>query len=1519
MGIRLARRNPGSRSGDPRLDHVAADARVREVAAAFLRAVRSSAPDQGALALAFLQGSPSAVENLLTAAPYELRLNQELVQALLPVYMAKRGGTSVPIAKMVAGPVSDAEAVSAARLEIGLLITQIQPEQLDAVRGYIVAAIQEGIPPARAARNVAALVGLTWQAIGRVVRYEKMLNAEGVEPETAARLVQAMTDRLLQQRGLLIARTETIAAETLGQQARWREAVNLGYLDPTTDGQEWLARLDRRTCALCRHLDHSVVPFGEPFPGGYLGPPAHPACRCSLGLGELPRQSFSLPVVIAKYYDVRNDIGEWSRTGGASGEEAAEQETSQLQQPNVADGVPNYALADLRDDVLAWLGEKGPVDPDDAQKIVDGITAYLAPAHGLRFDAATRTLYPLDEGATGAGIAYEVEPHGVPEGPMAAFDKASAEADTSEVSDLHHPGAASQTALARSLSASKLGMHYNVGTGKLQMLPPDHPLEKSPDFAKHVARIDTGQALAMGVNADTQSLYDKAKGHIGVYGPTRRKLQMQIVRDLVDGNPDVKAERKALIVGGLAGSGKSTWLENGAKSLGIEAKHYVRIDPDIVRERMAAKGMVPDYRPFGLAEPSEAGTLTHAEASHIADLAARHALAQGKNVIWDHSLRNKGALEEHLQMAEKAKGGPYETTLAYLEASKQLAAERSAKRYMDGGRYLPPHHILDVPMQHGLTENRNNYEAVKQHVDHAVLVQDGKIGELLHREPLVTIPSPAAVPHEDEKAGGTNWDKQALKDHILAQHPGMKIESLHLHNLGWHAAAHHFAGVGWTPAVHHGHADEPEPAPEAMPVKVPTVLPSDKLLGLIAEHQAEPKPPPGPSKPQNFADALVAGLPPAVQASASEYLHLKAEHYKHGSISGEELKMLLEDLLTTEAKAHHITLAEWESATAALHAASEPAVSNFEPVPDELGRVAPKAAVAGEGDTLPEGIGVGDYTATKTRVPLFPYAYHAVKDFGGSGPGYAATKWLQGLLGESKLPAVAKPAMSDYLGSGYDEMNNSIAAGKPTQRARTVQEGLSHSPLPESVRVYRGTSARWDLPEGTAFTFDRIVSTSASAKFAISWGGGHVTWVIDLPKGLGAFWGGYNSSEGEVTLPYNLKFEVLRTASVRQPNSGKMVRFVHLRPLHPDGTPMTPESLARTPGAGVPGKTEGHVAAGEAAAPALPAEGTGQAPAADPADLLPSVVGRVYPAQLKAATSKWAAKQIGAQQYASELKGLLQDAHASDAWDEPSESFDDSLLALKQWADAQKEASGAAKPAPPPKPAEAPAAKDPADLLPAAVDWTYHSQLEQAKAQWAAKQIGDQEYAEKLSHLLQNAYVSNDWDERSGSLDDLMAPLKQWAAAHEESPAATPKPAPPPAAPPPAAPSQGLSPAAQLASKLGMKQLINVFAVSDTKHPDEGSVLSFYRTAKAAAQAAAELGPGWQVYARDLKVADVVNLWAEHGGWGAVKATKSPFGTPLTAEELKLAAEGKIDPEAKPGTAAYKLWQAVLNGEVGIG
>jgi hypothetical protein len=78
-----------------------------------------------------------------------------------------------------------------------------------------------------------------------------------------------------------IAHTEVMAAANQGQMQAWDQAVKDGWLDGD-EKMVWIVTPDDKLCEICEEFEDMQVPLGEQFPEG--GPPAHPNCRCTIGL-----------------------------------------------------------------------------------------------------------------------------------------------------------------------------------------------------------------------------------------------------------------------------------------------------------------------------------------------------------------------------------------------------------------------------------------------------------------------------------------------------------------------------------------------------------------------------------------------------------------------------------------------------------------------------------------------------------------------------------------------------------------------------------------------------------------------------------------------------------------------------------------------------------------------------------------------------------------------------------------------------------------------------------------------------------------------------------------------------------------------------------------------------------------------------------------------------------------------------------------------------------------------------------
>lgn len=203
------------------------------------------------------------------------------------------------------------EAVRWAESFAAELVVTITEETRQTIRVLVARAFSEGIPPRQLARLIlqSTTLGLTPRSAnavlnlreamarateGQVVRYGTSTTTApkgGFDDERIARTTERYAQRLLGQRALTIARTETIRAARQGQQAIWGRGLVEGWVGRGSL-QRWSAAPDERTCPICQALDGQEVGMLASFVtinGAVLdGPPAHPNCRCSLVLVPEP-------------------------------------------------------------------------------------------------------------------------------------------------------------------------------------------------------------------------------------------------------------------------------------------------------------------------------------------------------------------------------------------------------------------------------------------------------------------------------------------------------------------------------------------------------------------------------------------------------------------------------------------------------------------------------------------------------------------------------------------------------------------------------------------------------------------------------------------------------------------------------------------------------------------------------------------------------------------------------------------------------------------------------------------------------------------------------------------------------------------------------------------------------------------------------------------------------------------------------------------------------------------------------
>lgn len=168
------------------------------------------------------------------------------------------------------------------------LIVQITDDTREAVKGILDRAIRDGRPPKEIRTVIGDSVGLFDRWANAVSNRRKKLTADGLSPGEVDKQTKKYADKLKRRRGENIARTEIVNASNQGTMDSWSIAQDNQWI-PTTTHKRWISAFgSARTCQYCGALHGVEVPVNDAFPDVGLGrtqrPPAHPSCRCTMGL-----------------------------------------------------------------------------------------------------------------------------------------------------------------------------------------------------------------------------------------------------------------------------------------------------------------------------------------------------------------------------------------------------------------------------------------------------------------------------------------------------------------------------------------------------------------------------------------------------------------------------------------------------------------------------------------------------------------------------------------------------------------------------------------------------------------------------------------------------------------------------------------------------------------------------------------------------------------------------------------------------------------------------------------------------------------------------------------------------------------------------------------------------------------------------------------------------------------------------------------------------------------------------------
>ncbi len=305
------------------------------------------------------------------------------------------------------------------------------------------------------------------------------------------------------------------------------------------------------------------------------------------------------------------------------------------------------------------------------------------------------------------------------------------------------------------------------GTGAIKT--PDAPLpagkydagdpRNDPAYEAYTTQVEGKIKEHQQAGRDTETMYAK-KGNDGkplkdedgdvIYNAERVSQQDALLDSLVEKVRDIPNERQCWLVGGLSGSGKSTFLAKRGDEMGLEMGKDEKghpiplnaavLNPDDIKEAMQEAGMVPEYE--GL-KPGETAALIHEESSTLTKAFQERLLAEGKNVCLDLTVSGKTDkfTGKYVKKLKEAGYGPL--TAAFVDGDMKTSLYRAGKRHQrpddDGnasmnGRYVP----YDVLLWQGppdgspyKSQNRELFEDLKGRGSFGnTMIMDNLTGEI---------------------------------------------------------------------------------------------------------------------------------------------------------------------------------------------------------------------------------------------------------------------------------------------------------------------------------------------------------------------------------------------------------------------------------------------------------------------------------------------------------------------------------------------------------------------------------------------------------------------------------------------------------------------------------------------------------------------------------------------------------------------------------------------------------------------
>ncbi|MFT2753391.1 zeta toxin family protein [Clavibacter sp. Sh2088] len=177
-------------------------------------------------------------------------------------------------------------------------------------------------------------------------------------------------------------------------------------------------------------------------------------------------------------------------------------------------------------------------------------------------------------------------------------------------------------------------------------------------------------------------------------GPTesRDELHERLISDARAAVPDLRQERRAIVMAGPPGAGK-TYARR--QILGDRERQFLIIDADGFKEALLAEAIrdrsydsdivpraVRDHPQIGAAhQPLELASLVHEESSYLAGRARSDSVKRGDNVVIDTVL---GSADKARSISAQLEAAGYDVQVVDVEVPFEVSEARIRQRWLDG-------------------------------------------------------------------------------------------------------------------------------------------------------------------------------------------------------------------------------------------------------------------------------------------------------------------------------------------------------------------------------------------------------------------------------------------------------------------------------------------------------------------------------------------------------------------------------------------------------------------------------------------------------------------------------------------------------------------------------------------------------------------------------------------------------------------------------------------------------------------